>query len=79
MKITDVKIGQTVVRAKGDYVVGQVSEVIEIDFVKERIKTTMGYWVKVDSFEPITIPYKIISGFWDNKRGKYVNPKYTRL
>lgn len=78
MNITDAKIGIEVVRINGGYTVGQISIIDEIDFEKQRIHTTQGYWVKVEGFEPTSIPYEIIEAKHDKKTGRITNPKYLR-
>lgn len=69
------KIGQQVVRTKGDYVVGRIGNIIAIDSEKNRAqvdwKGNTKTWVSLDSLEPTEIPYEIIKpakGF----------PKYKR-
>ncbi len=76
MKSENVTIGLEVVRSKGDYVVGRVGNVIAIDSEKNRAQVSWGSWVSFDVIEPTSIPYQIIEGYYDKKRGKSVNPKY---
>jgi len=84
MKIQDATIGQEVVRAKGDYVVGRVGNIIAIDAEKNRAKISYcslvwrGGWISFSVIEPTTIPYKILPAY---KKDKYTwtNPKYIRL
>lgn len=77
MKSENVTIGLEVVRSKGDYVVGRVGNVIAIDNEKNRAQVSWGSWVSFDVIEPASIPYEIIEGFYDKKRGKHGNPKYV--
>lgn len=73
-------IGDEVVRSKGDYVVGRVGVITEIDEVKGRVKGTWGTWVKEDCMELTSIPYEIIP-FTEGKvngRYRFSNPKYIR-
>ncbi len=56
-----VEIGQKVVRSKGDYVVGRIGEVVEIDNEKKRARVywlseNLRTWVKFDVIEDINIP-----------------------
>ena len=80
MKIANLKIGKKVVRSKGDYVVGRTGIVIAIDSKKNRAQVSWNgetkTWVSIEVIELISIPYTIIPGFYDKKRGKIVNPKY---
>ena len=78
MKIQDATIGQEVVRAKGDYVVGRVGNIIAIDSEKNRAQVSWGSWVSFTVIEPTSIPYEIIPS---HKKDKYTwtNPKYIRL
>lgn len=78
MKITDAKIGLEVVRSKGDYVVGQISIIDQINFENSKIHTTQGYWVNVESFEPTSIPFEIIPAKHNKKTGRMTNPKYLQ-
>ena len=78
------KIGQEVVRSKGDYVVGRVGVIISIENNRAQVK-----WegcgnskVSLNSIELASIPYEIIPfKEWRDHRGhyKYSNPKYVRL
>jgi len=78
MKIQDATIGQEVVRAKGDYVVGRVGNIIAIDAEKNRAQVSWGSWVSFTVIEPTSIPYQILAPY---KKDKYTwtNPKYIRL
>ena len=78
MKIQDATIGQQVVRAKGDYVVGRVGNIIAIDSEKNRAQVSWGSWVSFTVIEPTSIPYEILPPY---KKDKYTwtNPKYIRL
>ena len=78
MNISEAKIGLEVVRSKGDYVVGQVSVIDQIDNEKNRVHTTQGYWVKVESFEPTSIPYEITEYKLCKRTGRQSFPKYIR-
>ena len=59
-------IGQEVVRSQGDYVVGSVGNVIDIDTDKNRAqvswKGSCKTWVSVKVIEPTSIPYVIVEG-----------------
>jgi hypothetical protein len=65
-----ITIGSEVVRSKGDYVVGRVGIVIEIDAEKNRAKVEWNNaandwalpktWVKMEAIEPTSIPYEIL-------------------
>ena len=78
MNISEAKIGLEVVRINGGYTVGQISIIDEIDFEKQRIHTTQGYWVKIEGFEPTSKPYEITEVKHDKKTGKVSFPKYVR-
>ena len=78
MNIQDAKIGLEVVRTNGGYTVGQVSLIDQIDEKTNRVHTTQGYWVKINGFEPTSIPYEITEAKYDKKTGRVTNPKYLR-
>lgn len=78
MKIENATIGLQVVRSKGDYVVGRVGNIIDIDTEKNRVKVSWGTWVSVSVVEPTSIPYQIIEGYMQ-KNLTWVNPKYKAL
>lgn len=63
MELNKVEIGLNVVRSKGDYVVGNIGSVIEIDYAHSRArvqwKESSRTWVKVDVIEDANIPYRI--------------------
>lgn len=69
-------IGMEVVRAKGDYVVGRVGVIIEIDEIKLRGRVQWYQadksWVSFNALEPTSKPYQIIKA-----KGKF--PKYKAL
>jgi len=75
MKMTDATIGQEVVRAKGDYVVGRVGNILAIDAEKNRAQVSWGSWVSFTAIEPTSIPYIIIRGCKENN---FAYPKYKR-
>lgn len=83
MKITDAKIGTRVVRAKGDYVVGRVGVIVEIDETKNRARvdwdTAAMSQVNFNALEPEAIPYRIEPGF-DRRdmRGNWVGYTYAK-
>lgn len=80
MNIKDATIGLQVVRAKGDYVVGRVGNIIAIDEEKGRAQVSWGSWVSFTVIEPTSIPYKIIPAYQKNDRYKtWVNQKYQVL
>ena len=79
------QIGQEVVRSKGDYVVGRIGNVVDIDLDKNRAQiywngssNVTKTWVSFKSIELTSIPYEIIAPY---KKDKYTwtNPKYNRL
>jgi hypothetical protein len=78
MNIQNALIGLEVVRAKGDYVVGRVGIIEEIDTEKNRVKVSWGTWVSVSVVEPTSIPYEIIDGYM-KKNLTWINPKYKTL
>jgi hypothetical protein len=69
--MTNFKIGQEVVRTKGDYVVGRVGIIIAIDEAKQRAQVDCGIktWISFKALAPTSIPYEIV-----RTPGK--NPKY---
>ena len=80
MNIQDATIGLEVVRAKGDYVVGRVGNIIAIDTEKNRAQVNWGSWVSFTVIEPTSIPYEIVPAYQKNDRYKtWVNQKYKRL
>jgi len=82
MKATDATIGTQIVRSKGDYVVGRVGTIIEIDTFKNRAQVAWDEapksWVSFNALEPTSIPYAIIP---PARKDKYTwtNPKYKAL
>jgi hypothetical protein len=78
MNIQDAKIGLQVVRAKGDYVVGRIGNIIEIDAEKNRAQVSWGSWVSFSVIEPTSIPYEIIPAY-QKKDKTWANQKYRRL
>ena len=70
------KIGQEVVRSKGDYVVGRIGSVIDIDSEGNRARVAWEgdsrTWVSFGSLELTSIPYEIV-------RGASRYPKYRRI
>ena len=78
MNIQNATIGLEVVRSKGDYVVGRVGNIIDIDTEKNRVKVSWGTWVSVSVVEPTSISYQIIEGYM-NKNLTFVYPKYKAL
>jgi len=84
MKVQSAKIGVEVVRSKGDYVVGRVGTIIDLDLIKNRAQVKWSLdpksWVSFDSLELTSIPYKINPSYQKNDRYKtWVNPKYVKL
>ena len=77
------KIGDEVVRSVGDYVVGRIGKVIAIDEIKLRCQVDwycgITTWVSLKALELTSIPYCIIPEFYDEKKRKYVFPKYKRI
>jgi predicted metal-dependent hydrolase len=78
MNIQNASIGLEVVRAKGDYVVGRVGIIEEVDTKKNRVKVSWGTWVSISVVEPTSIPYEIIDGYMQ-KNLTWINPKYKTL
>jgi hypothetical protein len=77
-------IGQEVVRSKGDYVVGRIGIVADLDLQKGRAQVEWNSdpksWVSFASLEPTSTPYEIAPAYQKNDRFKtWVNPKYKRL
>ena len=82
MNIQDATIGLEVVRAKGDYVVGRVGNIIAIDTEKNRAQVNWGSWVSFNVIEPTSIPYEIIPATTGRDRfgyPKHTHPKYKKL
>lgn len=77
---TECTIGLEVVRSIGDYVVGRVGKVIEIDNVKGRARVQweagVKTWVKFAVIEPTSIPYEIINK--PSRDGIRINKVYQR-
>ena len=78
MNIQNASIGLEVVRAKGDYVVGRVGIIEDIDTEKNKVKVSWGTWVSISVVEPTSIPYEIIDGYMQ-KDLTWINPKYKAL
>lgn len=73
-----VKIGQEVVRAKGDYVVGRTGVVVSIDETRSRAQVQWHgetrTWVPFKVIESVDVPYEI------TKSARYPHrPQYRRL
>lgn len=78
------KIGQEVVRAKGDYVVGRIGIILSIENNRAQVK-----WngcgtskVSLNAIELTSIPYKINPATETKDRFgyyKFTHPKYVRL
>jgi hypothetical protein len=68
------EIGTEVVRSKGDYVVGRVGVIVEIDEVKNRAQVAWGgnpkTWVSLNAIMPTSIPYEIVKV--DGSHPKYM-------
>lgn len=60
----NIEIGNEVVRCKGDYVVGRIGIVVDIDTVKNRAQVQWynesKTWVKLEVIAPTSIPYEIL-------------------
>ena len=58
-------IGDQVIRSKGDYVVGRVGKIIEIDSLNRRARVewegSPRTWVKFDVIELASIPCEILT------------------
>jgi len=75
------KIGDEVVRSKGDYVVGRIGNVIEIDAEKQRARVQwvgVKTWCKFDVLELTSIPYEIIEPIYPNNGGRGRFPIYRK-
>jgi hypothetical protein len=76
------QIGQEVVRAKGDYVVGRIGTIIDIDIEKQRANVKWNEdpksWISFSALELTSIPYEIIPAY-QKDRFTWVRPKYRRL
>ena len=74
--MTNATIGQEVVRATGDYVIGRIGTIIALDTDKNRAQVEWignpTTWVSLSAIEPTAIPYKFIKG-----SSRY--PKYTTI
>ena len=81
--MTSATLGQRVVRSKGDYVVGRVGEILEIDTEKQRARVGWDQadrsWVAFKSLELESVPYEILPGSYNKKTGRFANPKYRAL
>ncbi|WP_291599185.1 hypothetical protein [Bacteroides sp.] len=80
MKTTECSIGLEVVRSIGDYVVGRIGKVIEIDSEKGRARVQwdagVKTWVKFAVIEPTSIPYEIRNT--PSRNGVRINKTYHR-
>ena len=80
---SEVKKGQRVVRSKGDYVVGRVGAIVEIDTEKQRAQVQWDgetkTWVAFASMELESKPYRIEAGSYNPKTGRVTYPKYVAL
>jgi hypothetical protein len=82
MKTEEVKIGEKVVRARGNNI-GLVGEII--DFVEPRVQVkwedSSKTWVNISQLELEKVPHEIdmtnVGNF--DKYGKLIKPKYRRL
>jgi hypothetical protein len=83
MNISNVRRGLEVVRSKGDYVVGSIGNVIDVDNIKQRAQVDWNNakktWVSADSIEPTDIPYEIIPVQYDNNGRRTSWAKYKLL
>jgi hypothetical protein len=62
MNIRDLKIGQEVVRTKGQDMVGAIGTILSIDNAKNKVSVDWGHIttsLNSNSVEPTSIPYKI--------------------
>jgi hypothetical protein len=82
MNFQDTQIGQSVVRSKGDYVVGRTGEIVKRDEQKNRVRVLWSNgpktWVSCKAIELTFIPYEIIPGTYNPETGKRVYPKYRK-
>jgi len=73
MQLNEIKIGSEVVRSIGDYVVGRIGIVTDINSEKQRAQVSWAgntkTWVSLSVIEPTSIPYEIIR--IPRKHGKY--------
>lgn len=80
-----IKVGEEVVRSKGDYVVGRIGLVVALDIEKSRAQVDWvgetKTWVSFDALEPTSVPYRIIPFQEIKVRNKVKRtwPKYERL
>jgi hypothetical protein len=69
-------LGQEVVRATGDYVIGRIGTIIALDVDRNRAQVQWtgenATWVSFNAIEPTAVPYKFVKG-----AGRW--PKYTRI
>lgn len=83
MNLKDVITGMQVVRSKGDYVVGRIGAIIDINEEKNRAQIAwQGYnktWVSIEAIEPANIPYRIIPAKHDGNGRRMGWPQYVRL
>lgn len=84
MNTSNFTIGLQVVRAKGDYVVGRVGNIIAIDTEKNRAQVSWNgdttTWVSFNALELTSIPYEIVPAYQKNDKYKtWVNQKYRRI
>ena len=83
MKTTKFEIGQEVVRSKGDYVVGRIGTIVNIENNRAQVQWANGKSkVSLDVIELTSIPYEIIPATMVRDRfgyPKHTNPKYVKL
>jgi hypothetical protein len=64
--MTHATIGQEVVRATGDYVIGRIGTIVALDADKNRAQVKWDEspttWVSLTAIEPTSTPYKFVKG-----------------
>lgn len=82
MNLNDAKLTMEVVRSKGDYVVGRIGNIIDLDNEKGRVRVDWRglnkTWVKIDCIEPANIPYEIIPAKYNAFNKRIAWPKYIK-
>ena len=77
------KIGDEVVRTKGDYVVGRIGIVIDVNLKDKRAKIDWygetKTWVSFGSLALKSIPYKIIPASYDKQGRRKRYQKYVAI
>lgn len=81
--MTTANLNDRVVRSKGDYVVGRTGTVVALDLEKNRAQVQWDQdtktWVSFTALELESIPYQIIPGTFNKKKGYDSYPKYKKV